>query len=59
VHRRIVRKVCKTSDGSLFGVMGADLLFVFPFAMAFAAATDLLTMRIPNVLTLGLAAAFL
>jgi prepilin peptidase CpaA len=59
VHRRIVRKVCKASDGSLFGVMGAVLLFVFPFAMAFAAATDLLTMRISNVLTLGLAAAFL
>jgi prepilin peptidase CpaA len=35
------------------------LLFVFPFAMAFAAATDLLTMRIPNTLTLGLVAAFL
>jgi prepilin peptidase CpaA len=35
------------------------LLFVFPFAMAFAAATDLLTMRIPNLLTLGLCAAFL
>ena len=35
------------------------LLFVFPFAMAFAAATDLLTMRIPNRLTLGLCAAFL
>jgi prepilin peptidase CpaA len=34
------------------------LLFVFPFAMAFAAATDLLTMKIPNVLTLGFAAAF-
>jgi prepilin peptidase CpaA len=35
------------------------LLFVFPFAMAFAAASDLLTMRIPNLLTLGLCAAFL
>ncbi len=35
------------------------LLFVFPFAMAFAAVTDLLTMRIPNLLTLGTAAAFL
>jgi prepilin peptidase CpaA len=35
------------------------LVFVFPFAMAFAAATDLLTMTIPNRLSLGLAAAFL
>ncbi len=35
------------------------LLFVFPFAMAFAAATDLLTMTIPNRLSLGLSAAFL
>lgn len=35
------------------------LLFVFPFAMAFAAATDLLTMTIPNRLSLGLCAAFL
>jgi prepilin peptidase CpaA len=35
------------------------LLFVFPLAMAFAAATDLLTMTIPNRLSLGLAAAFL
>lgn len=34
------------------------LLFVFPFAMAFAAAMDLLTMTIPNRLTLGIAAAF-
>lgn len=35
------------------------LLFVFPFAMAFAAAMDLLTMTIPNRLSLGLCAAFL
>jgi prepilin peptidase CpaA len=35
------------------------LLFIFPFAMAFAAATDLLTMTIPNRLSIGLAAAFL
>jgi prepilin peptidase CpaA len=41
------------------GVLEHLLLFVFPFAMAFAAATDLLTMKIPNALTLGLAAAFL
>lgn len=34
------------------------LIFVFPFAMAFAGALDLLTMTIPNRLTLGLAAAF-
>jgi prepilin peptidase CpaA len=35
------------------------LLFVFPFAMAFAAATDLLTMTIPNWLSIALCAAFL
>ena len=35
-----------------------SLLFVFPFAMAFAAATDVLTMTIPNRLTIGLALAF-
>jgi prepilin peptidase CpaA len=35
------------------------LLFVFPFAMAFAAATDLLTMTIPNRLSIALCAAFL
>ena len=35
-----------------------SLVFVFPFAMAFAAATDLFTMTIPNRLTLGLGVAF-
>lgn len=35
------------------------LLFVFPFAMAYAAATDLLTMRISNRVSLGLLIAFL
>lgn len=34
------------------------LIFVFPLAMAFAAASDLLTMRISNKLVLALAAAF-
>ena len=34
------------------------LAFVFPFAMAFAAATDLLTMTIPNRLSIGLCVAF-
>lgn len=34
------------------------LAFIFPFAMAFAAATDLLTMTIPNRLSIGLCAAF-
>lgn len=34
------------------------LLFVFPFAMAYAAATDLLTMRISNAVSIGLVAAF-
>lgn len=40
-------------------MLGYLLLLVFPFAMAFAAATDLLTMTIPNRLSLGLCAAFL
>jgi prepilin peptidase CpaA len=35
------------------------LLFVFPLGMAYAAAFDLLTMRIPNAVSLGIAAAFL
>jgi len=34
------------------------LVLVFPFAMAFGAATDLLTMTIPNRLSIGLCAAF-
>jgi prepilin peptidase CpaA len=34
------------------------LIFVFPFVMAFAAAMDLLTMRIANSVSLGLAATF-
>ena len=38
---------------------GYPLLFVFPFAMAYAAASDLLTMRIANSVSLGLVAAFL
>jgi prepilin peptidase CpaA len=39
-------------------VLEHSLIFVFPFAMAFAAATDLFTMTIPNRLTLGLGVAF-
>lgn len=39
-------------------MLNTVLLFVFPFAMALAAATDILTLKIPNTLTLGLAAAF-
>jgi prepilin peptidase CpaA len=39
-------------------VLANLLLFVFPFAMAFAAATDLLTMTIPNKLSIALAATF-
>jgi prepilin peptidase CpaA len=35
------------------------LLLVFPFAMAFAAASDLLTMTIPNRLSVALVLAFL
>ncbi len=38
---------------------GYPLLFVFPFAMAYAASSDLLTMRIANSVSLGLVAAFL
>lgn len=38
---------------------GHLLLFVFPFAMAYAAALDLLTMRIANSVSLGLVGAFL
>jgi prepilin peptidase CpaA len=39
-------------------VLEHSLVFVFPFGMAFAAATDLFTMTIPNRLTLGLGVAF-
>jgi prepilin peptidase CpaA len=39
-------------------VLEHSLVFVFPFAMAFAAVTDLFTMTIPNRLTLGLAVGF-
>jgi prepilin peptidase CpaA len=39
-------------------VLNPALLFVFPFAMAYAAAFDVLTMTIPNRLSLGIAAAF-
>lgn len=39
-------------------MLAYSLLFVFPFAMAFAASSDLLTMTISNRLTLGLSAAF-
>jgi prepilin peptidase CpaA len=40
-------------------VTGYPLLFVFPFVMAYAASSDLLTMRIANGVSLGLVAAFL
>jgi prepilin peptidase CpaA len=46
-------------QGELVSVLEYPLLFVFPFGMAFAAASDLLTMRIPNRLSVGLCAAFL
>jgi prepilin peptidase CpaA len=39
-------------------VIGHALLLVFPVAMAFAAANDLFTMRIPNKISIGLVAAF-
>ena len=39
--------------------MAQVLLLAFPLAMAYAAAFDLLTMRIPNGVSLGIAAAFL
>lgn len=41
------------------GVLQQLLLLIFPFAMAFAAATDVLTMKIPNMLSVGLCVAFL
>ncbi|MDO9383757.1 MAG: prepilin peptidase [Hyphomicrobiaceae bacterium] len=37
----------------------SSLLLIFPAAMAFAAAMDMLTMTIPNRISLGLLAAFL
>jgi prepilin peptidase CpaA len=40
------------------GMLLYALLLVFPFAMAFAAASDLLTMTIPNRLSVGLVLAF-
>jgi prepilin peptidase CpaA len=40
-------------------VAGYPLLLVFPAAMAYAAASDLLTMRIANSVSLSLVAAFL
>lgn len=56
-HTRFVSLV--TSEGlELAGVLHYALLFVFPFAMAYAAALDLLTMTIPNRLSLALVAAF-
>jgi len=39
-------------------VLEYSLALIFPFAMAFAATTDVLTMTIPNRLTSGLCAAF-
>ena len=39
-------------------MLASALLLVFPALMAWAAASDLLTMTIPNRLTLGLAGAF-
>jgi prepilin peptidase CpaA len=39
-------------------VIGHALLMVFPVAMAFAAANDLFTMRIPNKISMALVAAF-
>lgn len=40
------------------GVASVGLLIVFPFVMAYAAASDLLTMLIPNRISLALMAAF-
>lgn len=39
-------------------MIGYALLMVFPVAMAFAAANDLFTMRIPNKISMALVAAF-
>jgi prepilin peptidase CpaA len=38
--------------------LASPLLFVFPFIMLYAAAMDVLTMRIANTVSIGLAAAF-
>jgi prepilin peptidase CpaA len=43
----------------MFGVAAHLLLFVFPIVMVYAAALDLVTLRISNYVPLGLAAAFL
>ncbi len=40
------------------GPAGFGLLILFPFLMAYAAASDLLTMLIPNRISLGLVAGF-
>jgi prepilin peptidase CpaA len=40
-------------------VLQSALMLVFPVAMAFAAATDLLTFKIPNRISIALVAAFL
>lgn len=41
-----------------FGTAGFGLLVLFPFLMAYAAASDLLTMLIPNRISLALVAGF-
>ncbi|MDP4023550.1 prepilin peptidase [Methylobacterium sp. NEAU 140] len=41
-----------------FGIAGIGILIVFPFLMAYAAASDLLTMLIPNRISLALVAGF-
>uniref|UniRef100_UPI003F7A77EF hypothetical protein n=1 Tax=Salmonella enterica TaxID=28901 RepID=UPI003F7A77EF len=40
------------------GLAGFGLLVLFPFLMAYAAASDLLTMLIPNRISLALVAGF-
>lgn len=42
----------------LLDMVEALLLFLFPATMAFAASSDLLTMKIPNQLTIGVAVAY-
>ena len=39
-------------------MIASALLFVFPVAMAFAAANDLFTMKIPNAISIALVAVF-
>jgi prepilin peptidase CpaA len=53
----IPASLVRNTQGDL-PVVGYALMLVFPVAMAFAAANDLFTMKIPNKISLALVAAF-